>query len=341
MICSREHLLGYLLGALEPAEMAAVERELENDPRLRKDLAAIEAALYPLGFPEREDDASQAEPPASLVARTCEFVDDSKADLVSRPMPAKVVAAAMSDSAPTGKQRLRWADVIMTASVCLAAVSLLFPAIWTVRQQQQVTLCQNNLQHVGISLATYAGQSSDGRIPLIALSGNRSFAGFYAASLLDKELLEETRWLVCPSSDMAEQIESFRVPSIPEIDRAAGEALVRLQRNAGGSYGYNLGFFEDGEYQAARYESRAYYCLMSDAPATFKPTRTTKNHGGRGQNMLYEDGSCRWVVDPCQDLCDDPYLNRAGFVGAGNDCTDVVVGESLATPKPAIFFWRP
>ena len=30
MSSTREHLLGYLLGALEPAEMAAVERELEN-----------------------------------------------------------------------------------------------------------------------------------------------------------------------------------------------------------------------------------------------------------------------------------------------------------------------
>lgn len=341
MSSTREHLLGYLLGALEPAEMAQVDRELNDDPRLRKELAAIEAAMAPLGFPEREDDASQSEPPTGLAARACEFVEDSKADLVSRPMPAKVVAAAMSDSIPTGKQRLRWADVIMTGSVCLAAVSLLFPAIWSMRQQQQVTVCQNNLQHLGISLASYAGQSADGRIPLIPLTGNRSFAGLYASSLLDQELLEEARWLVCPSSEMAEQIESFRVPALVEIDRATGEALVRLQRSAGGSYGFNIGFVEDGVYKAPKYEGRSFYCLMSDAPATYKPQRMTKNHGGRGQNMLHEDGSVKWVVDPCRDLCDDPYLNRAGFVGAGNDCTDVVVGESLATPQPAIFFWRP
>jgi len=200
MTCSREHLLGYLLGALEPAEMAAVERELENDPRLRKDLAAIEAALYPLGFPEREDDASQAEPPAGLAARTCEFVDDSKADLVSRPMPAKILAATMSDSGPTGKQRLRWADVIMTASICLAAVSLIFPTIWTLRQQQQVTVCQNNMQHMGIAVADYAVRSPYGRSPAIPTEGNRSFAGFFPVSLREAGELEDVRWLVCPSS---------------------------------------------------------------------------------------------------------------------------------------------
>jgi hypothetical protein len=340
MICSREHLLGYLLGALEPAEMAVVERELENDPRLRKDLAAIEAALYPLGFPEREDDASQAEPPTGLAARTCEFVEDSKADLVSRPMPAKILAATMSDSGPAGKQRLRWADVIMTASICLAAVSLIFPAIWSVREQQQIAACRDNLQHMGIAVADYAVRSPYGRSPAIPTEGNRSFAGFFPVSLREAGELEDVRWLVCPSSEMAEQIESFRVPAMIEIDRAKGETLTRLRRIAGGSLGFNIGFVEDGEYQAPKHESRANYCLISDAPATFKPTRKTKNHGGRGQNMLYEDCHVAWVVDPCRELCDDPYLNSNGLVAAGNGCTDVVVAESLATPKPAIFMWR-
>lgn len=341
MSSTREHLLGYLLGALEPAEMAQVERELESNPPLRKELAAIEAALLPLGFPDREDAAAQEDPPTGLIARTCEFVDDAKADLVARPTLAKTVAASMSDSAPADQRRLRWPDVIVTASVCLAAVSLIFPAIWSVRERQQIAACRDNLQHLGISLAEYAGRSPDGRIPLIPVSGNRSFAGFYAASLLDQDLLEESRWLVCPSSDMAEQIESFRVPSVAEFDRATGETLVRLQKMAGGSYGFNIGFIEDGVYKAPKHEGRSYYCLMSDAPATFKPERMTKNHGGRGQNMLYEDGCVKWVVDPCQELCDDPYLNRSGIVAAGDDCTDVVVAESIARPRPAFFSWMP
>lgn len=341
MISSREQLLGYLLEALEPAEMAAVERELDHDPQLRKDLAAIEAAMFPLGFPEREDDATAADPPRGLTARTCEFVDDTKVDLVARPTPAQVAAShsGMSDVRGGGERnRLRWADLIVAASVCLASVSLIFPAIWTMRERQQIAVCRDNLQRLSVSLANYAGRSPDGRIPLIPASGNRSFAGFYASSLLEQELLEEARWLVCPSSDMAEDIESFRVPLPAELDRATGEALVRMQRSAGGAYAFSLGFVQDGIYQSAKHESRADYCLMSDAPATF-PERKTKNHGGRGQNMLYEDGSVRWVVDPCGDLCDNPYLNRSGLVAAGLDCTDVVVAESLAKPQPMLVDW--
>jgi len=335
MISSREQLLGYLLGALEPAEMAAVELELENDPQLRKDLAAIEAAMFPLGFPEREDEAAAEEPPTGLIARTCEFVDDAKSDLVSRPMPAKI-AASMSESSAGDVRRIRWADVIVTASVCLAAVSLIFPAIWTMREHAQVAVCRDNLQHLGISLADYAGRSSDGRIPLVPASGNRSTAGIYAALLQDRGLLEDSAWLICPGSELAEDMNSFRVATLVEIDRATGETLARLQRRLGGSYGFNIGFIEDGVYKAPKHEGRAYYCLMSDAPATFRPERMTRNHGGRGQNMLHEDCSVRWVVHPCRDLCDDPYLNRSGIVAAGVDCTDVVLGESLAKPMPGI-----
>jgi hypothetical protein len=126
-----------------------------------------------------------------------------------------------------------------------------------------------------------------------------------------------------------------------EIDRATDETLSRLHRFAGGTTGFNIGFVENGKYQAPKHESRANYCLLSDAPAAFRPERKSRNHGGRGQNLLCEDGSCRWVVDPCQDLCDDPYLNSSGLVAAGNGCTDQVVAESPATPRPAIWSLRP
>lgn len=332
MIANREHLLGYLLGALEPAEMAEVERELEHNPQLRQDLAAIEAAMFPLGFPERDDDASHEAPPSGLIARTCEFVADAKEAVVSRPAPA------MSPASDGGQRSSRWADIIVTTSVCLAALSLIFPAIWTVREQQHITACQDNLRSIGLSLAEYAGRSPNGRIPQVAASGNRSAAGIYSVLLMDRELLGDSRRLICPSSDLAQDYDFFRVPSLGELDRARGEGLIYLQGRMGGSYGYNLGFVENGEYQAPRHQSRSHYCLMSDAPATF-PQRMTKNHRSRGQNLLYEDNSVRWMNPGAADLGDDPHLNRNGLVAAGLDCADVVVAESLAKPLSSMIPW--
>jgi anti-sigma factor RsiW len=332
MSSTREHLLGYLLGALEEAEMAAVERELDRNPQLRKDLAAIEAALFPLGFPERDDEAAGEGPPRGLVARTCEFVDDAKEDLVPRPAslmsPENVSPAAAA-------RRVRWADVVVVASVSLAAIALLFPAILSSRQNAQITACSENLRYAGVALAEFAGRSSDGRYPVVPMSGNRSFAGVYAALLKEEQLLDDAQRLVCPSSDMAESTDSFRVASLSEVDRASGEALVRLQRMMGGSYAYNLGYVENGRHLAPKYEGRSDYVIMSDAPATFSP-RKTKNHGSQGQNMLYDDGHVKWIVSALEDLDDDPYLNRTGIVAAGVDCADVVLGESLAKPMPPL-----
>ena len=39
----REHLLGYLLGALDGAEHDEVKRELERNPQLRRELQQLEA----------------------------------------------------------------------------------------------------------------------------------------------------------------------------------------------------------------------------------------------------------------------------------------------------------
>ena len=103
---------------------------------------------------------------------------------------------------------------------------------------------------------------------MVPVRGKRSTAGIYAALLQDRQLLDNSHYLVCPSSDLAENVATDRIPTLGEFDRAAGEALVRLQRTVGGSYGYNLGYVENGRHQAPKYEGRSHYVLMTDAPAT-------------------------------------------------------------------------
>jgi hypothetical protein len=322
--------------------MAEVERSLENDPQLQRDLAALEATLAPLGFPDRDDDASYDPLPPGLVARTCDFIDDAKQPLAARPR-------RVADGAPRGVVTLgpepvggtrnlaRWADVVVTASVVLAACTLLFPAILSSRQSAQVAACQNNLRNLGVAVAQSAAFAPDGRIPAIATHGNRSTAGIFAPLLQDQQLLEDPRSLVCPSSELAERSSTFRVPTLTEVDRATGPTLVNLRRTMAGSYAYNLGFVENGKYQAPQHQGRANYALLSDAPATFSPARRTKNHASRGQNILCEDGSVDFVVNLPDDLYDDPYLNRSGQVAAGLDCSDIVLGESNASPLPVVF----
>jgi hypothetical protein len=334
---TRENLLGYLLGALEPAEVAEIDEQLENNQELRRELAAMEAALTPLGFPERDDDASFESPPGDLVASTCDLVDDAREMLQPRDMepPTPLVALSPEPAAAPGG-RTRWADVIVVASVIAACVALLFPAIWSSRQSAQVLACQDNLRYLGLQLTNVAAMSPDSRYTLVPIEGPRSAAGIYGPDLQDRELLESPRRLVCPASPLAEQEGMYRVPTLPELDRATGEVLARFHRMMGGSYAFNMGYFENGRHVAPRHEGRSHYAMLADAPATFRPQRQTKNHNGRGQNIMYDDGSIKFVVNISDELADDPYLNRSGIVAAGLDCTDAVLGESNAKPLPLL-----
>ena len=68
------------------------------------------------------------------------------------------------------------------------------------------------------------------------------------------------------------------------------------------------------------------------------PGRQSANHGGRGQNVLFEDGSIRFirhVPDP-PHLPDDPFHNLDGEVAAGRAFDDAVIGASSDRPIPQI-----
>jgi len=65
----RDHLLGYLIEALEPSERDEVEEYLSRHPGLRVELERLDCCLEPLRAGKFHHD-----PPPRLVERTCEFV---------------------------------------------------------------------------------------------------------------------------------------------------------------------------------------------------------------------------------------------------------------------------
>jgi hypothetical protein len=117
-----------------------------------------------------------------------------------------------------------------------------------------------------------------------------------------------------------------------DIDQARGPRLRVLQGRAGGSYAYCVGYIENGHLRAVKNRSRAGYALLSDAPSFHLPDRRSANHGGRGQNIFYEDGRITFVTDLRVVPGDYPLLNWDGFAEAGVDCSDAVVLPSGSRP---------
>jgi len=336
----REDLLGYLLDALDEDERLRVEEALGGDVQLQDELESLRDQLAIL---ERE--ADEEPPPAGLVERTCAAVEAYRQQtLVSPASAARTQPTAVSrgrfrerPESASGPRRWSLADAVVATGIVLALAMLFFPALANSRFQSRIASCQYNLQRAGQALTDYS-ESSQGFFPRIPVVGNRAAAGLYAPILVENQYLAETDVLVCPGSRLADNMSQWRVPSLKELDQASGRQLTALQRSMGGSYGYTLGYLENDQYQTPRNEGRAYFALMSDAPSLHMLERRSVNHGGYGQNVLFEDNHVEFVVD-CVAY-DRLFVNRDGYAEAGLDESDSVIGHSAAPPfvyptKPA------
>jgi hypothetical protein len=324
---TREHLLGYVLGALDPTERAAIERDLEADRELAADLHRLEQRIGRLGL---ADEPEGFDPPAGLASRTCHFVALKSNALVQSTRP-------VFSTPPAGEfvqnRRYSWADFVVVASVLVAGFALFFPALSHSRFQSQIAVCQNHVRQIGIALHEHATLDPMHWFPRIEREGNRGVAGAYAPILVNDGFILDPRMFVCPSSELASDLSQLQIPSLAQLDAATGETLVSFHRSMGGDYGYNMGYVQGDELVPHCDQRRPNHVLMGDAPQDGRPGRTSANHDGRGQTYLYEDGHVEWLPTLPANA-DDPFHNRRGEVAAGVDGDDAVLGASDDRPLP-------
>ena len=322
---SREHLLGYLLGALERTEHEQVEAELESNPSLRAELRRLEDCLGRVGLREEPADF---DPPADLAMRTCRLVQARGERLVVAASQSRAAAASMY-----GERRSTWVDLLTVVSVLIAAAALFFPALNQSLIQAQRAACQNNMRQIGMALHEHSALDPRGSFPQVDQSGNRAVAGIYAPILVNQQLVRDSGTFLCPSSSRSRRGAKLHTPTLEEIDKAADDALAFLQQQMGGDYGYNMGYTQNGNLVAPRNSLRREYVLLADAPSDTLPGRRSANHGGLGQNVLYEDGHIKFIITfPCPQLRDDPFYNLEGRVAAGLTASDHVLGASSDRP---------
>lgn len=306
----RNQLLGYLMGALEPDEQRAVEIELDRNPELRRELAALGEGLELLEV----DDEYQA-PPPGLAARTCRFVQE-RAVSVARPAPQ-----------PSGWQLQ---DMFVAAGVLMAASMLFFPAVNQSRSMARRAACEHNLRTVGMGLLQY-GEFHAGFLPYVPLEGKLAVAGVYAPTLRETGIVEDENVFRCPADP--EGARGREIPLRCEVLEASGDRLRALQRRMGGSYAYVVGFVQDGKYRGQQMlpQRKGRFPLLADAPACSIRGLPSQYHDGSGQNVFFDDGHVEFLTECTDCVTDDNiYVNAMGVVGAGVDMNDAVLGGSDA-----------
>ncbi len=319
----REQLLGYLLGALDEEEQPVVDAQLASDPEYRRELSALRRQVERLSA--LRGDFS---PPPGLAERTCRFV----AEHLATPQTIATGTGLSPEAAPPSWiSRLTKLDLVMAATVLAAAALLIFPAIQNSRFTARRAVCQDNMRELSAALAQYS-QSNGGFFPVIPSQGKLAAAGIYAPVLFQNKLITDSNRFLCPDSRLAAKRNTFHIPTYSELELTPPAQLVNMRPTLGGSYGYNLGYTRDGIYHPTKNLYRNNFAILSDAPSD-RPDHQSENHGGWGQNVLFENGGVKYLLSSKPaDSIDDIFTNDAGQVAAGLHQNDSVIGASNAAP---------
>ena len=270
----------------------------------------------------------ELDPPPRLAQRTCENILDTKKRLRAA---SQCRSMTPTPAVPHSRCRLTRSDVVVAAVIFLIAGLLVLPAVNGSRFQARLAACKDNLLQVGQALTEYSHKNHD-VFPVIPSEGNMSAAGIYAPILTQEGYLAESDRVLCPDSTQAQQ-QDFRIPSLDEVRSSNGQELASIKQKMGGSYGYCLGYFDHGVYQPTRNLNRPYFAIMADAPSSDRANHQSDNHGGLGQNVLFDD----MHVEFCSTTRpgngnDDIYTNDNNEVAPGLNRDDSVIAPSGTAP---------
>ena len=307
---------------MDADEQAELQQKIDSDPQLDERLLEVKSHIAPF---ELLDDSIGTRP--GLARRTCEMVASHvHLDDLTKP------GVKLSERA-TPASLHRWStwsmtDLLVAAASLAVFASLLFPMIVYAKHRSNLVHCSSNLQSIGTALASFS-ETNEGRFVEIPREGPLAFAGIVAPMLKEAHFIQEDKLFTCRA---VSRDKPFMIPSTEQIRRCStGEQGEYFRRISSGDYGYSFGYMDGDKYCSPQNRGRSYSIIAADKPSARSINGPSDNHGGSGQNCLFEDFSVRYVRGNA--IADDQiYVNSYNVVGPGVSPRDSVIGSSHLSP---------
>jgi hypothetical protein len=299
-----EDLIGYMAGALDADERAAVEADLRTNPSTAARLAELRRLLAPL-----EADRDSITPPRGLADRTLARLASVFTGRGPSVEPIRSLPRAPRDvpESRTVGGRIRM-DLFVACGIALVAGGLVFSAVGKVRARNEMLACQNTLRVMHVGLSGYADTHGN-QYPQI---GPDSTADSFAHVLAPSGQVPVNFKPVCPACPVLE-------PAGPP--RSAG-------------YTYTLGYRTPagtlvGARRPSAGEEHDLVPIAADYPlAGAAPAAGPNCPHAMGMNVLYAGGNIRLTNSPLHGPNQDHiFQNLFGGVGAGANREDIVLGR--------------
>jgi prepilin-type processing-associated H-X9-DG protein len=317
---SNENLLGYLLNALDETSRREVEAYLAASAEAQGRLEFLRRALEPLAA-----DQEETAPPGDLLYRTLGRVAEyaCRRDLPRAPAPPR-------DQIITYRSPWRRAEVLVAASILIVALGTAVSGLVQLRHSSAFVECKDNLRVFYAALRPYHVEHK--HFPDVTAEAPHNVAGMMVPILVNAGVLDSAHVSVrCPGNGGASPCpvtyENTKDLSEDEFSKVAPRLMSW--------YAYSLGYFDQaGTYHAPHLSGRvdSHIPLMSDRPPFGNDMGNSPNHGGTGQNVLFQDGHVAYLTTRSLGFDEDIFLNQAHEERAGRDVYDGCLGRSAARP---------
>ena len=317
-----EDIIGFVMGALDAQEHQRIEELIRSDTELQSQVDLIRRSLLPL------ESYRHCEPPSDLHNQTLAYVfDQVDAHKVGSDVP--VVQPVFTSKQIVAGSRRSWRpmDILVTGIVAASLLMLLSPALFNSRFAAELRQCQNNLQKLYAGFSNYS-ITHDGEFPTVPNNSAFATSGAYAPILIEQGYVEDDGNFFCPAAFESVAWRQQGIPTRQTVTNARGEELAAVQQRMGGTYGYSVGYQAGGRIRAIRNQQRPNFALIADRPNGESARRYSMNHGGQGQNILFENGHVAFVRGTQSGgLGDHYYVSDRGIVEPGVHRDDSVIME--------------